>query len=55
MTKIIGGKYKGTHLLVPRGNLVRPTSSLKKEALFSIITSHFIKLNDNKKFFTSEI
>ena len=55
MTIIIGGKYKGTRISVPTGNLVRPTSSLKKEALFSIITSHFIKLNDNKKFFNKII
>ena len=50
MTKIIGGKYKGTHLLVPKGNLVRPTSSIKKEALFNIITSHLLKLNDKTTF-----
>ena len=54
MTKIIGGKYKGTHLLVPRGNLVRPTSSLKKEALFNIITSYFLKLK-NKTTFSNKI
>ena len=54
MTKIIGGKYKGTSLLVPKGNLVRPTLSSKKEALFDIITSYLLKLND-KKIFSNKI
>ena len=54
MTKIIGGKYKGTSLLVPKGNLVRPTSSLKREALFNIITSYLLKLN-NKTTFSNKI
>ena len=42
MPNIIGGKYKRTKLDVPR-NLVRPTSALKREAIFSIIESFSIK------------
>ena len=42
MPNIIGGKYKRTKLDVPN-NLVRPTSSLKREAIFSIIESYSIK------------
>ena len=42
MPNIIGGKYKRTKLDVP-GNLVRPTSALKREAIFSIIESYSIK------------
>tara|TARA_Y100000590_G_scaffold62388_1_gene66681 strand:+ start:5308 stop:5874 length:567 start_codon:yes stop_codon:yes gene_type:complete len=51
MTKIIGGKYKGTTLLVPAGKIVRPTSSIKKETLFNILTSYFLKINDNNLFY----
>ena len=42
MPNIISGKYKRTKLAVHK-NLVRPTSSLKKEAIFSIIESYAIK------------
>ena len=42
MPNIIGGKYKRTKLEVPK-NLVRPTSALKREAIFSIIESYSIK------------
>jgi len=42
MPNIIGGKYKRTKLDVP-SNLVRPTSALKREAIFSIIESFSIK------------
>ena len=33
MINIIGGKFKGTKLQVPE-NIVRPTSSIKREAIF---------------------
>jgi len=39
MIKIIGGKYKRSNLTVPQKN-VRPTSAIKREAIFSIIESH---------------
>jgi 16S rRNA (guanine966-N2)-methyltransferase len=42
MPNIIGGKYKKVKLLVP-DSLVRPTSSLKREAIFSIVESYSIK------------
>ena len=42
MPNIIGGKYKRTNLDVPN-NYVRPTSALKREAIFSIIESFSIK------------
>ena len=42
MPKIIGGKSKRTKLDIPIEN-VRPTSALKREAIFSIIESHSIK------------
>ena len=42
MINIIAGKYKKTKLLVPKKN-VRPTSSIKKEAIFSILESLAIK------------
>jgi 16S rRNA (guanine(966)-N(2))-methyltransferase RsmD len=42
MPNIIGGKYKRTKLDVP-SNIVRPTSALKREAIFSIIESFSIK------------
>ena len=44
MPNIIGGKYKRTKLDVPN-NLVRPTSSMKREAIFSIIESYSIKFS----------
>ena len=42
MPNIIGGKYKRTKLNVPN-DLVRPTSALKREAIFSIIESYSLK------------
>ena len=42
MPNIIGGKYKRAKLEVPQ-KLVRPTSSLKREAIFSIIESYAMK------------
>ena len=36
MPNIIAGKYKRTKIEVP-SNLVRPTSALKREAIFSIL------------------
>ena len=42
MPNIIGGKYKRTKLEVPN-ELVRPTSAIKREAIFSILESYSIK------------
>ena len=42
MPNIIGGKYKKIKLDVP-GQLVRPTSAFKREAIFSILESYAIK------------
>jgi len=42
MSNIIGGKYKRTKLEIPN-NFVRPTSALKREAVFSIVESYAIK------------
>ncbi len=39
MPSIIGGKYKRTKIEVP-SRLVRPTSALKREAVFSILESY---------------
>ncbi len=39
MPSIIGGKYKRTKIKVPN-KLVRPTSALKREAIFSILESY---------------
>ena len=51
MPNIIGGKYKRTKLAVPN-KLVRPTSALKREAIFSILESysiqHSIEIYKNK-------
>jgi 16S rRNA (guanine966-N2)-methyltransferase len=51
MPNIIGGKYKRTKLEVPN-KLVRPTSALKREAIFSILESysiqHSIEIYKNK-------
>ena len=44
MVNIIGGNKKRTKLEVPI-NSVRPTSSQKKESIFSIIESYFTKKN----------
>ena len=54
MIKIIGGKYKGKSLSVIKGNIVRPTSLIKKQAIFNILMSYFLK-KDNKKKFTDKI
>ena len=42
MINIIGGNNKGSKLIVPE-NDVRPTSSIKREAIFSILESHALK------------
>ncbi len=42
MPSIIGGKYKRTKIEVP-SKLVRPTSALKREAIFSILDSYSLK------------
>ena len=42
MINIIGGKNKGTKLQVPK-NFVRPTSAIKREAIFSILESYCLK------------
>ena len=44
MINIIGGKFKGKKIEVPNKR-VRPTSSMKKEAIFSILESYAV--NDN--------
>ena len=53
MINIIGGKKKRTKLSVPN-HFVRPTSSIKREAIFSILESYSIKnsekLYENKCF-----
>jgi 16S rRNA (guanine966-N2)-methyltransferase len=46
MINIIGGKYKKTNLLVAK-NDVRPTSALKREAIFSILESESLKKGQN--------
>ena len=46
MIRITGGKFKGKKLSSIT-NFVRPTSSLKREAFFSIIKSHSIKNSIN--------
>ena len=42
MPNIIGGKYRRTVLEVPN-KIVRPTSALKREAIFSILESYSIQ------------
>ena len=42
MINIIGGKNKGAKLQVPE-NFVRPTSAIKREAIFSILESYCLK------------
>ncbi len=37
MPRVVSGKYKGTHLIAPKGEKTRPTSDKVKEALFSIL------------------
>ena len=46
MIKIIGGKFRKTTLLTPKKN-VRPTSSMKREAIFSIIENYSNKKKIN--------
>ena len=46
MIKIIGGKFKKTNLEVPT-DYVRPTSALKREAIFSILESYANKNSIN--------
>ena len=46
MIKIISGKYKRSNLVVPNNN-VRPTSAIKREAVFSIIESYAYKNSIN--------
>tara|TARA_Y100000590_G_scaffold127305_1_gene145534 strand:- start:2421 stop:2987 length:567 start_codon:yes stop_codon:yes gene_type:complete len=46
MLKILGGKYKRTNLVTPKGKLLRPTSGLKKQAIFNIIINKFNKINN---------
>ena len=50
MIKIIGGKYQGKSLSVIEGNIIRPTSIIKRQAIFNMLTSYFLKLNNKKKF-----
>ena len=54
MIKIIGGKYKGSNLLVTKGDKVRPTSARKRKAIFDTLTSFFLK-QENKKSFDNKI
>ena len=42
MINIIGGDKKGSKLIVPK-NDVRPTSAIKREAIFSILESYALK------------
>ena len=42
MPSIIGGKYKRTKIEIP-SKLVRPTSAIKREAIFSILESYAIQ------------
>jgi len=46
MPSIIGGKYKRTKIEVP-SKLVRPTSALKREAIFSILESYALQNSIN--------
>lgn len=46
MPNIIAGKYKRTKIEVP-SKLVRPTSALKREAIFSILESYSIRHSIN--------
>lgn len=46
MIKIIGGKNKGSKLIVPKKD-VRPTSAIKREAIFSILESYSLKNSFN--------
>ena len=46
MPSIIGGKYKRSTVKVPN-TLVRPTSALKREAIFSILESYSMQNSIN--------
>ena len=46
MPSIIGGKYKRTKIEVPT-KLVRPTSAIKREAIFSILESYALQNSIN--------
>ena len=46
MIKIIGGNFKKTNLEVPL-NFVRPTSAIKREAIFSVLESYAHKNSIN--------
>lgn len=39
MIRIIGGEYKGRHLIVPKSTSVRPTSDRVRESMFNILSS----------------
>ena len=43
MIKIVGGEFKRTNLSVAEN--IRPTSSIKREAIFSIVESYALKNN----------
>ena len=40
--RVIAGRYKGRHLAVPKGTVVRPTKDQVKESIFSIIQDRVI-------------
>ena len=46
MPSIIGGKYKRAKIEVP-SKLVRPTSAIKREAIFSILESYALQNSIN--------
>ena len=46
MISIIGGKYKGLKLQVPLKN-VRPTSAIKRSAIFAVLESYALKNSYN--------
>ena len=41
--RIISGKYRGTKLFLPPGDLIRPTSDRAKEMIFSTLNSIILK------------
>ena len=50
MIKIIGGEKKGTLIKVPKDNSVRPTSAIKRDSIFNILNSYFLKKGCNQIF-----
>jgi len=54
MIRIISGKYKNSNLSIPNGEKVRPTSSIKRDSLFNILSSKFLKLGI-ENFFSDKI